>query len=477
MIPAAVDRIKTVARGRIGRAVAVRRPRRTDLPLALWDLSVGDHGHLHTRAADLVEIASTFGTPTHVVDAERLRRNAREALAPLRAGQGADIFYSYKTNPIPSVLTRLHAEGIGAEVISPYELWLALRLGVPAERIVFNGPAKSDESLRLAIRERVHLINANSSGDLARIARIAAAEQITTSVGVRLALPGTWAGQFGIDATSPDAIAAIDWARQQPFVDLTALHVHRGATIRTADDWVAHVHAVLYFCDQVRAATGWSPAVLDLGGGLACPSVAGIPDRQFRFNRALGTDVLAPDVSSAISVADASRTAVQLVSAHFDELGVPVPRCIQEPGRALTGNTQLLLTSVVDVKEDVVPTHAVLDAGMNLTDPLPHEFHQLFSASAPSAPANRPYRLAGPICTPADILYYNWRLPDLEPGHVLAIMDTGAYFVPFSTTFSFPRPPVVVLDHDGLHEERRRETFDDMLLHDDVEPRPAGEPV
>ena len=67
------------------------------------------------------------------------------------AAAEVDVFYSYKTNPVPAVLHRLHERGIGAEVISPYELWLALRLGVPGDRIIYNGPAKSADSIRTAI--------------------------------------------------------------------------------------------------------------------------------------------------------------------------------------------------------------------------------------------------------------------------------------------------------------------------------------
>jgi diaminopimelate decarboxylase len=74
-----------------------------------------------------------------------------------------------------------------------------------------------------------------------------------------------------------------------------------------------------------------------------------------------------------------------------------------------------------------------------------------------------PYRIAGPICTPADVLYQHWRLPPLAPDHVLAIMDAGAYFVPFSTTFSFPKPAIVVQDGERIEVLRRAETFDDMI--------------
>ena len=212
---------------------------------------------------------------------------------------------------------------------------------------------------------------------------------------------------------------------------------------------------------------GWAPAVLDVGGSLACPTEAAIPNRAFRLNRALGTDLLPPDPTDAISVGRASEVATAMVRAHFEALRLPVPAVVQEPGRALTAGAQLLLTSVVDVKDDVDPVHAVIDAGSNLADPLPHEYHQLFSASRPSGATARSYRLAGPICTPADVIYNNWRLPELEPGHVLAIMDAGAYFVPFSRSFSFPQPAIVGLDDSGVHELRRRETFEDVVRRDD----------
>ena len=62
----------------------------------------------------------------------------------------------------------------------------------------------------------------------------------------------------------------------------------------------------------------------------------------------------------------------------------------------------------------------------------------------------------------------HWRLPDLAPGHVLAIMDAGAYFVPFSTTFSFPKPAIVLQDGPELTVLRRAETSGDGAL--DVTP-------
>ena len=165
-----------------------------------------------------------------------------------------------------------------------------------------------------------------------------------------------------------------------------------------------------------------------------------------------------------------------MAAEHFGRRRLPAPRVILEPGRALTADTQLLLTTVLDVKDDGGLAHAVLDAGVNVAEPVPNEFHQLFSVSAPAAPPTTPYRLVGPICTPADVLYNNWRLPSLEPGHVLAIMDSGAYFVPFSTTFSFPKPAILMQDGEDVVTCRRHESFEDMIGLDD-EPAPGRQKV
>ena len=451
----------------VGPFILRRQPRRSDLSLSTWGLSIGANGSLWAGAVDLLAVADDHATPVHLVRAALLDEAATSALAPHRAGDGADIFYSYKTNPVPAMLRRLHERGIGAEVISPFELWLAIELGVPGQRIIYNGPAKSSESILQAIEHDVFLVNANSASEASLIARLAAERNRVVNLGIRIALPGMWGGQFGIDAGSPHVDAAVRQALADSFVALRGLHFHRGLTIRDDATMRAFVADVLAFCDGLRARTGWHPAVLDLGGSLACPTVETIPTRQFRLNRALGADLLAPDPAATMTIAEASALAARATAEHFTALGLAVPSVVLEPGRALTSSAQLLLARVVDVKDDGPLIHAVLDAGINVAEPVRGEFHQLFSVSAPGAPATTPYRLAGPICTPADVLYNNWRLPELAPGHVLAVMDTGAYFVPFSTTFSFPKPAILLEEEGNVAVCRQAETFADVVALDE----------
>lgn len=461
MIGAGRRRLTSLVKSHVGPRVARRQPRRSDLPLSTWDLSIGSTGSLHSGTVDLARLATDHGTPLHVVRGDRLDERADSTM---RVGS-ADIFYSYKTNPIPAVLARLHRRGVGAEVISPYELWLALRLGVPADRIIYNGPAKSIDSLRTAIRHGLLLVNVNSASEAGMIARLAADERRVVNLGVRMAVPGAWAGQFGIGDVGA-ACQVIRAALDDPWVELRGVHVHRGSSIRDTATMEQHVRSILDRCDAVRAATGWHPSIVDVGGSLGCPTVTPLPARQYRLNRAFGSDLLPPEPADCITIPEAAAVAASLVASHADAAGLAPPRVVLEPGRAMTADTQFLLTSVVDVKDDGELTHVVLDAGINIAEPVTNEYHQLLSVTAPASAATAPYRLVGPICTPADVLYNHWRLPRLEPGHVLAIMDTGAYFVPFSTTFSFPKPAIVIQDGDQLVSCRRREEFDDVITFD-----------
>lgn len=453
-------------------SVARRRPARVDPPLSTWGLGVAPNGHLARRGLDLVEMVEHFGSPLHVVDGQALDRNADAALVAVDDESPVDVYYSYKTNPVPGVLARLHGRGIGAEVISAYELWLALRLGVEGDRIIYNGPAKSDDSLVDAVRAGV-LVNANSDHDVRRITRAAAEVGLPARLGLRVSLPSMWGGQFGFDPSAGGVERVVEAASTDPLIDLVGLHFHRGMVIRTAADLGSYVGDVLAYVGWLDDETGWTPDVLDVGGSLSTPTVDVIPRVQYRLNRAFGSDLLPPDPTEAVGLADAATMVRDAVSQHFVARDRPIPRIVLEPGRAITGNTQLLLTTVVDVKRDGPLPHAVLDAGINIAETVQDEYHQLFSATAPTGPIDRSYRLAGPICTPADVLYNHWRLPRLEPGHVLAIMDAGAYFVPFSTSFSFPRPAIVLQDGEDVTPLRAAEDFEDLVRNDVATPAPS----
>jgi diaminopimelate decarboxylase len=139
---------------------------------------------------------------------------------------------------------------------------------------------------------------------------------------------------------------------------------------------------------------------------------------------------------------------------------------VLEPGRALVGAAGLLLTRVVDVKEyPGGPRFAILDAGMTelLRPALYNAFHRIV-AVVPRAGDPRPYEVVGPLCESSDIFGRDRLLPPLEPGDLLAVLDTGAYGAAMASTYNRrPLPPEVLVNGDDWRVIRRRQTIDDLV--------------
>ena len=450
-------------------------PARTCVPASYWGLEHRPGQGLCLEGVPLKDLAARHGSPLHVVHLAALRRNAERFLAvpPGRAG-GCEVYYSYKTNPVPGVLSFLHGLGVGAEVISAYEMWLALKLGVAPERIVYNGPVKSEASVREAISRGIGLLAANHAEELAVFTRLAAEVGRRPRVAVRVSTESGWSAQFGTPIAGGAALRAYQQARASKHLDVVGLHAHRGATLRTEDEVTRFVESVLAFTDTLHQELGLDLEVLDLGGSLCTPTVEHIAERDWRLNLTFFRDVPAPDPAASLSIDRYVSLVVEQVESHYARRGRQRPRIFLEPGRAMTGDTQLLLARVHALKAGEDRTYAVLDAGINHAECVRNEYHQLLHVDRPEAGASRLYTVVGPICTPGDTLYPAKRLPALAVGDTLAIMDAGAYFVPFATSFSYPQPAIISLDGGGREQLlRRAETFDDLVTFD----APPAEPV
>ena len=128
----------------------------------------------------VAELLRHFGSPLFVVSESRLCREFRDFRAAFRAGYpDTEIAYSYKTNYLTGIRALLHEEGAWAEVVSGLEYEMARRLGVPAGRIVFNGPWKADGDLERTVADGAW-INVDSFDELTAVEEIARARSMVT---------------------------------------------------------------------------------------------------------------------------------------------------------------------------------------------------------------------------------------------------------------------------------------------------------
>lgn len=458
--------LKQSIRSGLGRVARATIGASADLAPARWRLAPDRERGLCLEGIALRDLIERWGSPLHVVHAMRLAENVAAIQQPSASGGlRCELFYSCKTNPVPGVLQLLREHGAGIEVTSPFELWLALRAGFRPDEIIYDGPGKSEAALRDAVAQDLLLININHLEEIAVLARVARALGRRPRVGIRVVPPGAWGGQLGVPIAGGHALATYKAAIESDAMDVVAIHAHRGSLIRTGADLESFVNAILNFVDELRASLGLTIEIVDFGGSLAVPTIAPLTSRTRRLSQALGVPPQPPDPSLTLSLREYADGLVAHVRRRSRAPGSPLPRIFVEAGRAVTADTQLLLATVVSLKRGSDRTFAILDAGNSIAEPVQHEYHQVL-AVRPGALAPTTYALTGPASTPADAMYPAVRLPELKVGDVIAIMDSGAYFVPFATSFSFPRPAIVLVRDGKDALLRRAETFDDMVSLD-----------
>lgn len=437
----------------------------------LWGLDANDQDHLVFGGHDLVELAETYGTPLHVVDEGRLRAEYRDFLRAFRSAYPrVRVSYSYKTNCIPAVLKVLHEEGCGAEVVSPHELWLAARLGVGSHRIIYNGVNKSLESLELAVEGDVSIINIDSVRESRRILAVAERLGRRPNVGLRIDPRVGWNAHFGLECAKNAVLEVASALTELGLVNVCCLHVHMGTGIRKTGQYEQSIEVACSVIRDLRHELGIDIQYLDLGGGFGVPTVKTLALGEVALYKLFDIPPRPPDADDCSTVGDFASAIGQCLARNCSRCDVPEPVLLLEPGRALTSSAQVLLVTIGDVKRrSNGRQYAIVDGGMqNTAFPLSYEYHECFVASQARALPEQRYHVTGPLCSPEDLLYRNWRFPELQPGDILAIMDAGAYFTSFTNAFSYPRPAMVMVSENDRWLVRERESYEHMIALDRV---------
>jgi diaminopimelate decarboxylase len=439
----------------------------TPLAPELWDMSVDAGGRLLWDGCALGDIARQFGTPLHVVSHKHLEQTWKrfhDAFASRYPH--VSIAYSYKTNPLPGVLRTLHELGADAEVISHYELWLALELGVPPERIIFNGPAKTAEALDLAVKSGVKLINIDGEAEIARIDESARRHGRRQAVGVRIVTSVGWSGQFGFQLADGSALAVFQRIRACSHLDPVGLHMHLGTDVRDPQMYFQAGREAFAFATRLRREEGVHIRHFDVGGGFGVPTVRPLSSMEQRYLEQ-GMRVRAPQPGEVPQPEEYAVGILAIVEEFLAAGGASPPEIILEPGRALTSGSQCLLLGVLSSKVVHDDTRfAIADGGRNLTVPLGYEYHELFAVDRMHETERVRHTVCGPLCHPYDIVAAQRDLPQLHAGDVLAVMDAGAYFIPNQTNFSNPRPAAAMIEGGAARLIRRRESFPDLMRLD-----------
>lgn len=421
------------------------------------------------QGVGIAELAERYGTPLFVYDGNELGgrlTGLRERLHPR-----LEIFFSLKSNPNVSVCRLLHAHGARAEVSSMAELITARRAGVDGEDIIFLGPGKSSAELAACLDEGVYAVVCESFAELRLLDDLARERGVEARVALRVNPSFTVKGsgltmggkprQFGID--EEQLLASADLVAQHPNLRLMGVQVYMGTRILDESPIVENTRRIFDLAERVAGRIGFPLELVDIGGGLGVAYFDGEKD--------LDSDLL-----------------ISMLNPVIDEFAQrhPATRLVMELGRYLTATSGTYVVRVRYTKTSMGQNFAVADGGTN---------HHMAAVGVGSyvkrdfpirllnridEPATEVWQVAGPLCTPNDVLAKKAALPPVRSGDLIGIGRSGAYGPTASPVLFLSHGyPAEVIVHNGQHYlVSERDEPADLLrrqhLHDFATPAVVG---
>lgn len=393
-----------------------------------------------------------FGSPLFVFSERAIRRRVREARQTFGVRYPHVRFHwSYKTNYLDAICAVFHDEGSGAEVVSEMEYAKARRLGVPGPDIIYNGPYKTEDSLRRALADGA-TINLDHFEELAALEELAAAAgREAVPVGLRVNLDAAihpqW-DRFGFNLENGQAWHAVKRLVTGGRLQLTGLHCHLGTFILDPLAYGRAVEKLLGFAAHLQGEFGIRIGTLNLGGGFASSNTL--------HNQYLPGDQASPGLAQ---YADALTEPLLRAAGG----GEPI-RLLLESGRSLIDEAGFLIATVRGTKRLASGRRAIIvDAGVNLLFTAWWYRLQILPAQ-PFSGLTEETTVYGPLCMNIDCLREGVTLPDLRPGDRVVIRPVGAYCFSQSMQFIALRPACVLLGMNGETDcIRRAETLEDLV--------------
>ncbi len=404
---------------------------------------------LHVESVSLEQIAVEFGTPCYVYSQATLTAAYREFDSAF-ADRDHLICYAVKANSNLAILNLFARLGSGFDIVSGGELKRVLNAGGDPQKVVFSGVGKHPEEMRAALAAGIFCFNVESEAELLRLNQIAAEMNKLAPVSLRVnpdvdarthpyISTGLKENKFGIPFDEAEKLYLS--AQQFSNIRFTGLDCHIGSQLTELNPFIEAAEKVLALLARLEA-QGSRIEHLDLGGGLG-----------IRYSSE--TPPLARDYVTALCA----------------KIGQRSQRILIEPGRALVGNSGLLLTRVEYLKHTPYRDFAIVDAAMNdlIRPALYDAYHEVLPVTVSEENAKM-YQIVGPVCETGDFLGHDRRL-SLRQGDLLAVMSAGAYGMSMSSNYNTrPRAAEVMVEGDHIHLIRERESVEQLIAHERILP-------
>ena len=390
----------------------------------------------------LDKLAIKYSTPLYCYSYNKLRSNIINFFTHFKKFSPL-VCFAIKSNTNLNLIKEIKKFGLGADVVSKGELMLALKAGINKKKIVFSGVGKTESELKFAIEKKILLINSESESEIKIIEKIAKKKNVVVNIGIRLN-PNTDANtlkqistgkkenKFGVDEKTFLKLVSI--LRTSKNIKLKCLSVHIGSQITNHKPYEKMLKAI----DKIINKAKFKFEYIDLGGGMGIS----YEKNQKKLNY--------KKYKSAIE---------KFLRRNNSKL-------IFEPGRSIIGNTAILISRVIYLKESSKKIFVILDAGMNdmMRPALYGAKHQILPAFKNKKKSKKRYEFVGPICETTDKFLSVSNFNKLKEKDLIFISDVGAYGSSLSSNYNIrPKPSEILINKSKITILKKRQKLEDII--------------
>lgn len=410
-----------------------------------------------------------YNTPLFVFSEQRLIDNfVSLGKAFKKHYPKTSIYYSIKTNYETQLLSTLRKAGSFGEAASALEVEIAEKAGFQAPELILDGPAWTDDDIATCIKKGVAVLNADSLDLMKKVDKIARKLNKRVNVSFRIypeikmsilkSFIEGYIAKFGIRLS--DAVSIYKEASRLRNINLIAISAHIGSMVTDPTYYEKTVEKLVTLAKKLKDA-GISIESINIGGGFGIQSLNYYSIQNVILNKA-GIS----QYSKAASIEEFGRRIGTKFKESLKSNGLPELELILEPGRFIASDSGILLTKVISVKKNWI----FIDGGINLIPESIFFIRRGFIvANKVGIKPDHKYNIAGPTLNTADVLAVNQKLPKIEVGDTIIVLDAGAYSLSRSNQFTILRPSAIYINKNGKVKllrkpERPKEILDKLMM-------------
>ena len=387
-------------------------------------------------------LAKKYATPLYCYSFKKLKNNILNFKKNFKSIKPI-ICFSVKSNPNKTLLGEIGKLGLGADVVSIGELMKSLKSGIKPNKIVFSGVGKTSNEIEYAIKKKILLINAESKSEILEIERIAKRNNRKVDIGIRLN-PNTDAktlskistgkkeNKFGVNEKV--FLDLVNYSKNSQNLKLKCISVHIGSQILDINPY----KKTLKVLEKIIKKSKYQFEFVDLGGGMG--------------------------ISYDNSKKRLNLKKYSILIKKF--LKKQKCQIIFEPGRSIIGNSGILISKVIYIKESSKKDFVILDVAMNdfMRPALYNAIHKIIPVKKSVKKSKKNYEFVGPICESTDKFALFKNFQKLKEKDLVIILDVGAYGMSLSSNYNLrPKATELLIKNSKIKIISKRQKLKDLI--------------